>query len=307
METPALLKLKHDDIGALIVSCLAGLLIGSAIPDPTWAAYTAILVCDHLFLGWLVFMGEDGARRPLPIAVIISTHLAFVVLVIVVVAARHALPYFRFFPYPMAAFALWLLSSAVGYDTAGEEPAGLHRVRSSSQGPLRQRPKRSLRSRLGASDTEESEPAIKLLRPANSSARQETQRAASSVQSQPGMSAPEHAAANSQEHPHPAKNGYKPVVSGIALEPQPSTNPGQQAPEFYHDNSIAESLRKKHSEQDARHNPILGASAEDHEEWLRSRGLENPTHRKAGMSVREEYEQWLIARAAARTGEPPAA
>jgi hypothetical protein len=123
------------------------------------------------------------------------------------------------------------------------------------------------------------------------------------------MSAPEPATANRQARPGSAKNGYQPMVSGIALKLQPLAAPPQPAPEpeLYRDNSIAEGLRQKHSEEAARLNPILAATPEDHEEWLRSRRVENPTHRKLGLTVREEYEQWLLARAEARSSGPPAA
>jgi len=42
--------------------------------------------------------------------------------------------------------------------------------------------------------------------------------------------------------------------------------------------------------------PVLAATAEDNEAWLFARRMENPTHRKPGMSVREEYHEWLKAR-----------
>lgn len=71
----------------------------------------------------------------------------------------------------------------------------------------------------------------------------------------------------------------------------------------FRDNSIAEGIRQKHSEHLTRLKPILSATAEDNEEWLKHRGTQNPTHRKIGLSVREEYEQWLIARAEARAAK----
>jgi len=47
-------------------------------------------------------------------------------------------------------------------------------------------------------------------------------------------------------------------------------------------------------------NPILTATGEDHEDWLRHLATRNPTHRKAGSSISEEYHDWLLARARAR-------
>jgi hypothetical protein len=435
MGVPALLKLRHKDIGALLVFCLLGLLVGSAISEPAWAAYAAALVCDHLFLGWLLFMGEFGARRPLPMIAIVSIHLAFVALVIVVVAARHSLPYFNLFPYPMAAFALWLLSSAVGFEKNKEERAVLRRAQSSTKAPPPQllrdtewtRPAASEPARPGpairvpqlasssvhpqaepaarsvqpgpakrapdlakASRRAQPRTAIKVSQPAASSVHAQAEPSVSFAQPEPAMSAPELARASRQATPQPAtkvsqpvtsnghsqpepaksapkpakargrthavpangsprpdasgdlprtltaasfaqpepamnapepttashqarpesaKNGYQPMVSGIALKLEPLVAPPQPAPEpeLYRDNSIAAGLRQKHSDEAARLNPILAATPEDHEEWLRLRRVENPTHRKLGLTVREEYEQWLLARAEARSGGPPAA
>jgi hypothetical protein len=48
-------------------------------------------------------------------------------------------------------------------------------------------------------------------------------------------------------------------------------------------------------------NPILEASAEENEEWLRHLATRNPTERKAGSSIDEEYKAWLKKRAKSRT------
>jgi len=50
-------------------------------------------------------------------------------------------------------------------------------------------------------------------------------------------------------------------------------------------------------------NPILTASAEDNEEWLRHLASRNATQRKAGSSIEEEYRAWLMKRAKSRTAE----
>jgi hypothetical protein len=47
-------------------------------------------------------------------------------------------------------------------------------------------------------------------------------------------------------------------------------------------------------------NPILTATGEDNEEWLRHLSTRNPTDRKAGSSINEEYQAWLIKRAKIR-------
>jgi hypothetical protein len=330
MEIPTLLRLKHKDVGALIVFCLIGWLVGNAISDPVWAAYTAFLVCDHLFLGWLVFLGASRARHPIPIEILIVIHSAFVVLVLVVVAYRDSLHYFSWFPYPMTAMALWLLSCAVGYEKNGPEPVGLRRVRATDRAPQDQRLKKPVWTRPATRATrpatgsrpEQSEPpvvapiipesaifktAIQVTDSATASVPPPTQPAPSSVQPQPAEGATQPATAIREvltvtESPI---LGYRSLVSGIALNLQPSlkpTWPGRE-PELYRDNSIAADLRQTYSEDVAKFYPTLVATAEDNEAWLDARGKENPTHRKLGMSVREEYEEWLTARLLARAAQ----
>jgi len=148
------------------------------------------------------------------------------------------------------------------------------------------------------------ESAIEAPQPAASSVQPATEPSPSSAQTQPANGSPQPTTAGRQvltvtESPMSA---YQPLVSGIALELQPSMNPARPSPEpqLYRDNSIAEDLRRKYSEDVARIYPILVATAEDNEAWLRARGTDNPTHRKLGISVRDEYEQWLEARVQAR-------
>jgi hypothetical protein len=301
MGIPALLRLKQKDIGALVVFGLIGWLIGNTVSDPTWAAYTAFLVCDHLFLGWLVFLGDNRARHPFPIEAILVIHAAFVVLVIVVVAARGSLHFFGLFPFPMVALALWLLSCAVGYEKSVPAPVRLRKPRLAGRAPERRRVRRPLWTG----------PATKKPRAQNAS------RPAQPEPPAPAPLIPESAIFKTAvQIPSPANHevltvtespivGYQPLVSGISLNLQPSLKPAQPAggPEFYRDDSIATGLRQTYSEDVARFYPTLVATAEDNEAWLDARGKENPTHRKLGMSVREEYEEWLTARLLARAAQ----
>jgi hypothetical protein len=334
MEITALLNLKHKDIGALIMFCLIGLLVGSAVPDHTWAAYTAFLVFDHLALGWLVFMDENSVQRAVPIEVIIPIHMAFVVLVVIVVAARDSLPYFGLFPYPMAAMAMWLLSSAIGFEKNDEKRSLSRRIESANGATHRREAKKTLRNRSGlrsprvaTAASEQPEPAIKEWEPAASGTQPETESALRSEQNQtpngstqnskasrlagpepaikewqPASGSPQTTTAGAATHRESAIHGYQPMVSGVALAAESPMSPATPAPEpeLCRDSSIAESLRQSPSEAIIRHNPILAATAEDNEEWLRLRRLRNPTHRKLGVSVRDEYEQWLRARIRAR-------
>jgi hypothetical protein len=44
------------------------------------------------------------------------------------------------------------------------------------------------------------------------------------------------------------------------------------------------------------------ATLEDHDAWLRHLSQPDRPHKRAGLSVKEEYEQWLVARISARNG-----
>ncbi len=336
MEIPALLELKHKDIGALIVFGLIGWLIGGTISDPTWAAYTAFLVCDHLFLGWLVFLSGNRVRRPIPIEVILPIHIGFIVLVVVIVAARNSFHFFGFFPFPMAALALWLLSCAIGYEKNEPEPVGVPKARTTEPEPEGQRwrnpvwarraarvprPERASRPLPPEPATQTvvipepafPEPAfpgpeIAATHPAAPGVQSPAQPAPDFVQS--GLAGPgprSHTAVHEvltvTESP---VSDYRPTVSGISLAWPPPPKRPAPAPEFWRDNSIAAELRRTYSEEVARFYPSLVATAEDNEAWIDARGKENPTHRKVGLSVREEYEDWLTARLLSRAGQEEA-
>ncbi len=47
------------------------------------------------------------------------------------------------------------------------------------------------------------------------------------------------------------------------------------------------------------------ATLEDNDAWLRHLSQPNRPHKIAGLSVKEEYEQWLVARVSARQSSPP--
>ncbi|MGO9638417.1 MAG: hypothetical protein ACLPSO_10810 [Terracidiphilus sp.] len=47
---------------------------------------------------------------------------------------------------------------------------------------------------------------------------------------------------------------------------------------------------------------IVQATADDHDAWIEYLSHRDPRLRKPGMSVKEEYEQWLAARAKSRSG-----
>jgi len=337
MEIPALPRLKHKDIGALAVFGLVGWMTGNVISDPTWAFYTAFLVCDHLFLGWFVFLSDNRTRRPFPIEVILLIHTVFVILVVVIVAARDSFHFFALFPLPMAAFALWLLSCAIGYEKALPEP-----VAAGSDGAKEREPKarrirkpawtgratrgnrpgtasRPSRSEPLSAAPETPEPAI--AGPAIAEAAIAAAQPGSDPKpAEPAPNYPQSGVAETAPRSStaihevltvtesPDDPNYRPTVPGIGLDWPPKANPLRHAPvQLWRDNSIAAELRRTYSEEAARFYPSLVATAEDNEAWIDARGKENPTHRKVGSTVREEYEDWLSARLLARAPEDGAA
>jgi hypothetical protein len=368
MEMPALLKLKHRDVGALLIFCLLGFLVGCIIPDPTWAIYSSVLIAYHCSLGWLVFMGDERARRTLPIPATVGIHVVFVILVVVLVASRHHIPRFGMLPIPLAAIGIWILSCAVGQEPSEVEPdvpsrlPAYNRPRQSksAKSPTRRRP---LIGALKPRESYKSVPdsAAGYSRPNASRDFPRTQSAENPVQPAPAVAAPQPAPANGNGHMHAAaaaspaqpiglpqsqpiensrppqpaiiapqiaavypaqngassngspsnangsaSNGRQPAVSGVVVGLAHPTEPQGPPSMLFRDNTIAESIRHRHSDDLTRLNPILGATAEDHEEWLKERGTQNPTHRKIGVTVREEYEQWLLARALARSEQAAA-
>lgn len=321
MEIPALPRLKHKDIGALAVFGLIGWMTGNAISDPTWAFYTAFLVCDHLFLGWFVFLGDSRTRRPFPIEVILLIHTVFVVLVVVIVAARDSFHFFALFPLPMAAFALWLLSCAIGYEKGVPEaaPARSDRPRGEPRARRIRRPAWTGRvSRPGtasrAAGSEAPTPATETPGPAITAAQSAA--ASDPMPAEPAPNFPQSGLAeagpraNTAVHEvltvteSPDDPNYSPTVPGIGLDWPPRAKSLRHAPvQLWRDNSIAAELRRTYSEEAARFYPSLVATAEDNEAWIDARGKENPTHRKVGSTVREEYEDWLSARLLSRVPE----
>jgi hypothetical protein len=51
---------------------------------------------------------------------------------------------------------------------------------------------------------------------------------------------------------------------------------------------------------------VVNATGEDYEAWLRHLATRNPMARKPGSSLKEEYHEWLVARAKSRLAAPAA-
>ena len=70
---------------------------------------------------------------------------------------------------------------------------------------------------------------------------------------------------------------------------------------------LQEEKRKKEvsippEEKAAAANAIATATGEDHEAWTQYLAHRDPRLRKPGMTVKEEYEQWMVARIKRRSG-----
>lgn len=82
------------------------------------------------------------------------------------------------------------------------------------------------------------------------------------------------------------------LFSGGKARPRAKMNEAQPAP-----------VKAAVEAQPAQTSVIATATGQDHEEWLRYLASRNPTHRRAGLSMSQEYEQWLQARMKNRAAE----
>lgn len=267
MGIAALLKLKRKDLWALTISCLLGFFVGRLMPDPAWSVFASMLLSYHLFLGWLIFTGEKEVKLSLPILATIGIHLVFLIIIVALTMAREYIPYFRLVKYALAAvgvFERWLVFNAASHQQGAGQPAD------------------SMAGRL------DQQIAAGTSQPQIASAPTVQQTAAQA----PATSFPvTMAMATTVAPPAPA----------AAQVSQPAVAP---APAPRKDFSMAGLLgRKPVVEATPQVNPISTATGEDHEAWLRYLSTRNPTHRKAGLTMAEEYREWLLARARTRALE----
>jgi hypothetical protein len=292
-----LLGLKRKDTWALLICCLLGYPITRSLPGQQWAVYASILLAFHLFLAWLVFTREkrDGPSPSIPAAAAI--HLVFVAVVVILVAA---LQYFfpqlklvRLIVAAIAALERWFLF----------QPPSRGQQRDDAIDLLAARQGGNLAPAQPGANFAPLQPSAL---PAPADAIGAAPKAASAV------GAP--ATAPTSEIPQ-----YQ-SLTGVALPQSPAAaaqpQPAAAAPEIrravripgskqvlVEDTSIAAGLRRKPVQQEEKSSPILDATAEDHEAWLRERASGNPTHRRPGVSVKQEYEEWLKARFKARAAQ----
>lgn len=258
MGLSAWLGLETKDILALAISNLIGFAVAMLLPDPAWRVYVSILVSYHLFLAWLVFGGDHKAGLSMPLAATIFTHGACVFLIVCLGLMRAHVPFFSILRYAIVAIALF----------EHKWMFSLSRQAPKDEGP------------------------IDLMRP----------------RSAPGLGQSPALAMAGGVAPAPAE--AMPIATAAAapasvLEPQiaaiPKYEPIFVTPQAQAAAAAApprgdDKKRKPAAPIAQRVDPLLTATAQDHEDWLRYCSTRNPTDRRPGITVREEYEQWLMAR-----------
>lgn len=188
----ALLGLEGIDLFAFVVSNLIGFVAGIFfLPNFALSVFASILISFHLFLAWLVITAKHETGFSLPIISTITTHLACLVLVVVIGFARH-IPFFGFIRYCVPMIAIF-------------ERNWLFKGHNKNNASATQVPKGEAAKKAAA------------------------------------------------------------VASAVAAS----------------------------------------ATIDDYQEWLKYLALPNRPTRKPGLSVQDEYKQWLIARARAKAAPPP--
>jgi hypothetical protein len=244
------------DLLGYLIAVIIGLFAAKLAPTPNSGAYIYILVSYHVFLAWVVLLSEENTGLAMPIGTTILTHAACVFLIVAITLGRRYVPFFGFVRFGIAAIA-------------GFEHNWLFTV---SRGPVvDDGPIDLLKSRMDRGLYQPPPPSMQI---------PTAQMAAGAV----SATVAPHSSGIPQYQPlvnltQPVLEADLPKVTPVAV-----------------DTSIAKSIRRKPSVEAAKVTPILNATGQDHEDWLRERASQNPAHRKPGITVREEYEEWLKAR-----------
>lgn len=271
MGISSLLRLRKGDGFALFGSCLVGYLVGRIIPDPNWSIQAYILISYHLFLGFLLATRGKESRHPVPVAAGIAIHLAFVAAIVGLGLLRHYIPYFSLVRYTIAGIAVferWFLFGPDSDRYEAELAAGFGKSQVSFSSFLTQPVTNSGEAQMPLSAV----PAVATAAPARSA-------------SVTGLAF----------FLQPAK---APSLSTAGSLPVPLAPP--------RDHKMAAKNGKKPVDQGPYVSPMMTATPEDYEAWLRYLSTRNPTHRKRSMNLGDEYEDWLQARARARAAASPA-
>jgi hypothetical protein len=324
MGIAAWLGLEPKDMIALAVCNVLGFLAGLLIPDPTWALYVSILLAYHLFLGWLVISGEREGGLSMPIFPTVLTHLACAFLIVAIGLGRHHIPFFSIARYGIVAIAIferkWLFTPAISYATDKKEisidllppepkPVQTEAFSSLTNVPSQVAPPAYRPEPVAAAPAQPQavaafrpEPVPAGPQPRSAPAYRPERAAAPQLVAAPAYAMTYQSLAPQQSsvavyRPESAPAPQPQAAAAPPPQTQASAVPAQAAPTP----SAPTGKRTKGKAAAAPAvNPIMTATGEDHEEWLRHLQRRNPTHRKAGSSIAEEYHDWLAARAKAR-------
>lgn len=272
MGMASLLGLNPKDMIAFALCNVAGFFVAMLIPDPAWRVYASILLSYHLFLAWLVFFGEHEAGLSMPLPTAVFTHLCCTFLIVTLGLMRARVPFFGILRYAIVGVAIfehkWMFSISRFAAKVETGPIDL----------LRARPR----------VVTQSASLVIAAAPVQYAANSMNQPASPQlVQTAPGIVNPP-----ATEIPKYQPTVSTPQAQAVAPPAQQMQAPKQEVPD--------DGKRRRKSDKEPEESPLLAASAEDHEEWLRERARGNPTHRKPGVSVKQEYEAWLRARHQAR-------
>ena len=306
----AWLNLEVRDVFAYAICGALGFGAGLMVPDPSWGSAVAILVSYHLFLIWLVISGDDEAGMSQGLFVTIFTHLACVFLMVAMARTLRYMPMFRIARYSVAALALferkWLFAIS-RYAPKLEGEIDLMKPRSeriaAPTGMVSAAPQYPS-SYSGQTAASVAQPMAAPVRTAPAGIPQSAMLGVAAMRTAPPQQPakyvpPASAQAAAPAAPPAAGPLQVPAAGAVQLKPVSDGKKGV----LYQDTSISDGLRAKPAAAGAKVAPILSATAQDHEDWLRERAKSNPTHRKPGMSVKEEYEEWLKARFKARAAK----
>jgi len=126
MGLVSFLNLEGKEIAGFVLANLLGFLVGTLMPQGSWAIFTSILVSYHLFLAWLIVLDDHKTGVSLPIVSTIITHLACLVVILPLGMGRHYIPFFGIFRYTIAALAIfenkWLFSQESAQRTQQAAP-----------------------------------------------------------------------------------------------------------------------------------------------------------------------------------------
>jgi hypothetical protein len=299
MGLRAWLNLERKDIYAFAISGLLGVLAVRLVPNPNFTVFIYLLVSYHLFLAWLLITGEKKPGFSFKLLPAILTHLVCLALVIGLGAARSYIPFFAIVRYAVAAIAV--LERRQLFKTVGSS------LTPEALGSIALAP---AEARQGVAPVQAQAQVDAPAVSGYASLLPQTENTVPRYRPEPVAPAP--------QAPQPAA---RPAYGSIAFSQSQSGVPMYRPETAATATAVAEApvqtqiiapaaqtkgKAAKGKAPEPQINPILTATGEDHEDWLRHLARRNPTHRRAGSSISEEYHDWLLARSKARAADEAA-